>query len=124
MGINYTCIDRSCKKIRGIIKPVKDYNGNFATANLTIGRNGSPINGASAADVTIQTSGASMRRAVDFSDLNNTQMILPTGQSGNVKSAHYKDQAELYHSGGYRRTMFDLDEIIADTNIKHLILKP
>jgi len=65
-----------------------------------------------------------MRRVVDFSDLNNTQMILPTGQSGNVNSAHYKDQAELYHSGGYRRTMFELDEIIADTNIKHLILKP
>ena len=28
-GINYTCIERSCKKIRGIIKPVKDSNGNL-----------------------------------------------------------------------------------------------
>ena len=44
----------------GNIVAVKDYNGNFATANLTIGRNGSPINGASAADVTIATNGASI----------------------------------------------------------------
>ena len=44
----------------GNIVGLKDYNGNFATANLTIGRNGSPINGASAADVTIETSGASI----------------------------------------------------------------
>ena len=71
-----------------------------------------------------QTSGASMRRVVDFSDLNNTQMILPTGQSGNVKSSHYKDQAELYHSGGYRRTVFDLEEIKADKHIRHLVLTP
>ena len=75
-------------------------------------------------DSFAQTSGASMRRVVDFSDLNGTQMILPTGQSGNVKSEHYKDQAELYHAGGYRRTMFDLDEIKKDENIKHLVLTP
>ena len=44
----------------GNIVAVKDYNGNFATANLTIGRNGSPINGGSAADVVIDTNGASI----------------------------------------------------------------
>ena len=44
----------------GNIVAVKDYNGNFATANLTIGRNGSPINGASATDVVISTDGASI----------------------------------------------------------------
>ena len=44
----------------GNIVGVKDYNGNFATANLTIARNGSPINGASAADVVISTAGASI----------------------------------------------------------------
>jgi len=65
-----------------------------------------------------------MRRVVDFSDLNNTQMILPTGQSGNVKSVHYKDQAELYHSGGYRKTVFDLEEIKADKHTRHLVLAP
>ena len=44
----------------GNIVAVKDYNGNFATANLTIGRNGSPINGANDADVIIKTAGASI----------------------------------------------------------------
>ena len=37
----------------GDIVGLKDYNGNFATANLTIGRNGSAINGGSAADVKV-----------------------------------------------------------------------
>ena len=44
----------------GDIVAVKDYNGNFNTANLTIGRNGSPINGGNAADVVIDTQGASI----------------------------------------------------------------
>ena len=44
----------------GDIVGFKDYNGNFATANLTIGRGGSPINGSNSADVTISTAGASI----------------------------------------------------------------
>ena len=44
--------------------------------------------------------------------------------SGNVKSKHYRDQAELYHNGGYRKTMFDLDSIKADKTIRHLVLVP
>ena len=44
----------------GNIVAVKDYNGNFATANLTIARNGSAINGGSTADVVINTNGASI----------------------------------------------------------------
>ena len=44
----------------GDIVGLKDYNGNFATANLTIGRGGSPINGANAADIVIKTAGASI----------------------------------------------------------------
>ena len=44
----------------GNIVAVKDYNGNFATANLTIGRGGSSINGGSDADVVIDTNGASI----------------------------------------------------------------
>ena len=44
----------------GNIVAVKDYNGNFNVANLTIDRNGSPINGASSANVTISTAGASI----------------------------------------------------------------
>ena len=44
----------------GNIVGVKDYNGNFSIANLTIARNGSPINGGNAADVVVDTAGASI----------------------------------------------------------------
>ena len=44
----------------GNIVAVKDYAGDFATNNLTIGRGGSPINGGSSADVTVSTEGASI----------------------------------------------------------------
>jgi hypothetical protein len=44
----------------GDIVGFKDYNGNFAVANLTIGRGGSPINGGSDNDVVINTAGASI----------------------------------------------------------------
>jgi len=44
----------------GDIVGFKDYNGNFATANLTIGRGGQPINGGNSVDVVISTNGASI----------------------------------------------------------------
>jgi len=71
-----------------------------------------------------QTSGASMRRIVDFSDLNNTQMIIPTGQSGLHDSPHYADQAFLYHSGQYRNTSFEENYIKNSGRFKHLELYP
>ena len=71
-----------------------------------------------------QTSGASMRRIVDFSNLNETQFILPTGQSGIPGSPHYRDQAQLYHSGQYRTTWFEEDYIRTEENFRHLVLIP
>ena len=44
----------------GDIVALKDYAGTFATNNLTIGRGGSPINGANSADVVVNTDGASI----------------------------------------------------------------
>ena len=71
-----------------------------------------------------QTSGASMRRIVDLSDMNSTKMILPTGQSGNVKSPHYKDQAPLYHKGKYRTTWFDEEYVKSEKMFRRLVLRP
>ncbi len=45
--------------------------------------------------------GASTRRVIDFSNIENSRAILPTGQSGNPFSKHYKDQAEKYVEGAY-----------------------
>ena len=66
--------------------------------------------------------GPSTRRVVDFSDIENSWSILPTGQSGNPFSKHYTDQAELYNAGKFRKMKLNKEEIIK-TSTK-LIFKP
>ena len=58
------------------------------------------------------SSGPSTRRVIDFSDIENSMSILPTGQSGNPFSAHYKDQAEMFINGEFRKMMINREEII------------
>ncbi|UMB60067.1 penicillin acylase family protein [Lutibacter sp. A80] len=57
-------------------------------------------------------SGPSTRRIIDFSDIENSISILPTGQSGNPFSKHYKDQAEMYNNGKFRKMKLNKEEII------------
>lgn len=66
--------------------------------------------------------GPSTRRVVDFSDIENSWSILPTGQSGNPFSKHYTDQAVLYNAGKFRKMKLNKEEIIK-TSTK-LIFKP
>lgn len=56
--------------------------------------------------------GPSTRRIIDFSDIENSRSILPTGQSGNPFSEHYKDQAEMYNKGEFRKMKLNKEEII------------
>ncbi|WP_264566551.1 penicillin acylase family protein [Flavobacterium sp. N3904] len=56
--------------------------------------------------------GPSSRRIIDFSDIENSLGILPTGQSGNPFSTHYDDQAELYNAGKFRKMKMNKEEII------------
>ncbi len=71
-----------------------------------------------------QTAGASMRRIVDFNNLNETQFILPTGQSGLHNSPYYDDQATMYNQGEYRTTWFD-ETFIRNSNLfQHLTITP
>ncbi|POY40466.1 penicillin acylase family protein [Flavobacterium alvei] len=55
--------------------------------------------------------GPSTRRVIDFSDIENSMSILPTGQSGNPFSKHYSDQAEMYNSGKFRKMKMNKEEI-------------
>ena len=57
-------------------------------------------------------SGPSTRRVIDFSDIENSRSILPTGQSGNPFSPHYEDQAEMFVNGQFRKMMMNKDEIM------------
>ena len=56
--------------------------------------------------------GPSTRRVIDFSDIENSESILPTGQSGNPFSKHYNDQAEMYNAGKFRKMKLNKEEII------------
>jgi penicillin amidase len=56
--------------------------------------------------------GPSTRRVIDFSDIENSISILPTGQSGNPFSKHYNDQAEMYATGKFRKMKMNKEEII------------
>ena len=56
--------------------------------------------------------GPSSRRIIDFSDIENSWGILPTGQSGNPFSQHYNDQSDLYNAGKFRKMKLNKEEII------------
>ena len=56
--------------------------------------------------------GPSTRRIIDFSDIENSLSILPTGNSGNPMSKHYDDQAKMFAEGKFRKMKMNKAEII------------
>jgi len=67
-----------------------------------------PYNGGSEFNVT---AGPSTRRVIDFSDVENSMSILPTGQSGNPFSKYYEDQAKMFVKGEFRKMLLNPEEI-------------
>lgn len=65
--------------------------------------------------------GPAMRMLVDFADTDHAWSIIPTGQSGNVMSPHYSDQAYMFNNGIYRIINTNKKELNKD---KVLILEP
>lgn len=72
--------------------------------------------------VFMSDGGPALRKVTDFSDIENGTTVSPTGQSGNVMSPHYKDQAIMYVTGEARKMMMNRDEIVATST--RLVLKP
>lgn len=66
-------------------------------------------------------SGPSTRRVIDFSDIENSVSILPTGQSGNPFSPHYQDQAAMFNAGQFRKMKMNKEEIL-DNSTKLIFL--
>ena len=60
--------------------------------------------------------GPSTRRIIDFSDIENSISVLPTGQSGNPMSKHYSDQADLFVKGKFRKMKLNKKEIEATSS--------
>jgi penicillin amidase len=55
--------------------------------------------------------GPALRRIVDFFSPEHGRSVLPTGQSGNIMSKHYKDQAQMFAEGGSRAELMNRAEI-------------
>ncbi|MFN3942805.1 MAG: penicillin acylase family protein [Flavobacterium sp.] len=67
--------------------------------------------------------GPSTRRIIDFSDVEGSWSILPTGQSGNFMSKHYKDQAKMYANGVYRKMLLNQKEIQEISTLIQFVVK-
>jgi penicillin G amidase len=67
--------------------------------------------------------GPALRKMTDFADVTKGQTVSPTGQSGNVMSDFYADQAEMYATGKFRGMLMNRQEI--DQVKKYtLLMKP
>lgn len=67
--------------------------------------------------------GPALRKITDFSDLNSGETVSPTGQSGNVMSPYYDDQAEMFARGKFR-SMWMNRTSIESNSFNRLVLKP
>ena len=67
--------------------------------------------------------GPSMRRIIDFSNVEESYSVLPTGQSGYFFAPHYQDQFELFNQNTYRRQWMRKSEITKQAG-SPLRLKP
>lgn len=69
------------------------------------------------------TGGPALRKVTDFSDLGGGETCSPTGQSGNVMSPFYDNQAEMFATGQFRPMLTkraDIEKIMAGK----LLIKP
>ena len=67
--------------------------------------------------------GVSMRMITDLSEIGTSLHVLPTGESGQLKSPHYDDQIELYLNGRYRQARIGRHEIDKHS-LGRLVLRP
>lgn len=66
-------------------------------------------------------SGPAMRLLLDFAEANEALSIIPTGQSGNIMSPHYADQAEMFIDGQYKTIHLNANQF---KNKDVVVLKP
>lgn len=68
---------------------------------------------ASTVRVSSRRAGQSMRFIADLADLDNSRIVIVTGQSGQALSGHYRDQWKTWLGGGNFRMQFDKIETAA-----------
>lgn len=67
--------------------------------------------------------GPALRRIIDFAKPDYGKSVLPTGQSGNIMSKHYDDQARMFVEGGARSELMNRADI-EKVQTGKLLLKP
>jgi penicillin amidase len=67
--------------------------------------------------------GPALRKITDFAAIEQGQTVSPTGQSGNVMSPFYADQAEMYATGKFRGMLMNRAAIEKVSKHK-LVIKP
>ena len=67
--------------------------------------------------------GPALRRIIDFANPSLGFGVIPTGQSGHFMSKHYKDQAQLFATGGKRHELLDR-KMIEEVMIGKSVFKP
>ncbi|MEJ1241199.1 penicillin acylase family protein [Chryseolinea sp. T2] len=69
------------------------------------------------------TGGPALRKIMDFGAIEKGETVSPSGQSGNVMSSYYSDQAEMYATGKFRKMLMNKEEIEKASG-NRLVLKP
>lgn len=67
--------------------------------------------------------GPSMRFIFNFAEPNSFEFILPTGQSGNFMSDHYKDMSQMWLEGKYLKIYSDEQSVI-NSKYNLLVINP
>jgi penicillin amidase len=67
--------------------------------------------------------GPALRKITDFADLGGGETASPSGQSGNVMSDFYSNQAEMFANGQFRKMLMRREDIEKVSKNK-LVLKP
>ncbi len=69
------------------------------------------------------TGGPALRKIMDFAAIERGETVSPTGQSGNVMSPFYQDEAEMFATGKFRKMMMNRKEV-EEVSKNRLLLKP
>ena len=65
-------------------------------------------------------SSPALRILLDFGNVDGSESINTTGQSGNVMSKHYKDQAVMFNTGVYRGQLMNKEFIQNNSRLLQL----
>lgn len=67
--------------------------------------------------------GPALRKIIDLGAIERGETVSPTGQSGNVMSPHYQDQASMFATGQFRPMLMNR-EAIEKVSVNRLLLTP